>query len=163
MDGRSVEEEDGGAESERFFEQDRRHGEELRQWQVQERAERLKALSAILSKLTRRLLMVHCNWEIQEQIHLDYISLEARARPEAEIVVVACRWADDAIWPERGVVDVSIARFDDFQVISIGPPEVFEDEPDWPSYVMAVLVQEVEQEIASQALIAPEGVTIAAP
>ena len=34
MDGRSVEEEDGGAESERFFEQDRRHGEELRQWQV---------------------------------------------------------------------------------------------------------------------------------
>jgi len=46
MDGRSVEEEDGGAESERFFEQDRRHGEELRQWQAQERAIRLQSLCA---------------------------------------------------------------------------------------------------------------------
>ena len=163
MDGRSVEEEDGGAESERFFEQDRRHGEELRQWQVQERAERLKALSSVLSELARRLLMIHCDWEIQEQIHLDHASLEARARPEAEAVVVDCRWAEDVIWPECVVVEVSMARFDNCQVISIGTPEIFEEDPGWPSRVMALLVQEVEQEIVSQALIAPEGITSLVP
>ncbi len=142
---------------------ERRRGDELRQWQMQERAERLKALSAILSELTRRLLMVHSEWQIQEQMHLDYISLEARARPEAEIVVVNCRWADDAIWGGDEVVEVSIARFDNFQAISMGPPKIFEDEIGWPSHHMALLVQEVEQEIASQALIAPEGITSLVP
>ena len=142
---------------------ERQRGEELRQWQMQERAERLKPLSAILSELARRLLMIHCDWEAQEQMHLDYIRLEARARPEAEIVLVDCRWAEDVIWPEYGVVEVSLARFDRFQVISIGTPEIFEEDPGWPSHVMALLVQEVEQEIVSQALIAPEGVTSLVP
>ena len=142
---------------------ERRRGEELRQWQAQERAERLKVLSAILSELARRLLMAHPGWEVQEQVHLDHASLEARGRPEAEAVVVDCRWAEDVIWPECVVVEVSIARFDNCQVISIGTPEIFEEDPGWPSRVMALLVQEVEQEIVSQALIAPEGITSLVP
>ena len=126
---------------------------------MQERAERLQTLSSILSELARQLLMIHCDGEIQEQIHLDHTSLEARARPEAEAVVVDCRWDEDVIWPECVVVEVSIARFDNCQVISIGTPEIFEEESGWPSYVMTLLVREVEQEIVSQALIAPEGIT----
>ena len=136
---------------------ERRRGEELRQWQAQERAERLKVLSAILSELARRLLMAHPGWEVQEQVHLDHASLEARARPEAEAVVVDCRWAEDARWRDYGPAEVSLARFADFRVI--GTPDAYEYEPDWPSHVMEPLVQEVELEVTSQALIAPEGVT----
>ena len=127
------------------------------QWQVQKRAESLQALSSVLSELARRLLMIHCDWEIQEQIHLDHASLEARARPEAEAVVVECRWLEDARWRDYSPVEVSVARFVDFRVA--GPPGSFDHEPGWPSPVMEPLVQEVEQEVASQALIAAQGLT----
>lgn len=157
MDGRNLEEEDGEAEAERAFEQDRRRGEELRQWQAQERAERLQALSAPVSELARRLLMAHPDWEIQEQVHLDHASLEARALPEAEAVVVECRWAEDARWRGLGAVEASVARFADFRVV--GTPDAFEYIPGWPSHVMEPLVQEVEQEVISQALIAAQGFT----
>lgn len=160
MDGRNLEEEDGEAEAERAFEQDRRHGEELRQWQAQERAERLQALSAIVSELARRLLMAHADWEIQEQVHLDHASLEARALPEAEAVVVECRWAEDARWRGLGAVEASVARFAGFRVV--GTPDAFEYEPGWPSHVMEPLVQDVEQEVVSQALIAAQGFTCSA-
>ncbi len=136
---------------------ERRRGEELRQWQAQERAERLKALSAILSELARRLLMAHPDWEVQEQVHLDHASLEARARPEAEAVVVECRWLEDVLWQDYGPVEVSVARFADFRVV--GNPGSFDHEPGWPSPVMEPLVQEVEQEVVSQALIAAHGFT----
>ena len=136
---------------------ERRRGEELRQWQAQERAERLQVLSAILSELARRLLMAHPGWEVQEQVHLDHTSLEARARPEAEAVVVECRWLEDARWRDYSPVEVSVARFVDFRVA--GPPGSFDHEPGWPSPVMEPLVQEVEQEVASQALIAAQGLT----
>lgn len=139
---------------------ERRRGEELRQWQAQERAERLKVLSAILSELARRLLTAHPDWEVQEQVHLDHVSLEARERPEAEAVVVECRWAEDARWRGLGAVEASVARFADFRVV--GTPDAFEYEPGWPSHVMEPLVHEVEQEVVSQALIAAQGFTCTA-
>ena len=46
MDGRNLEEEDGKAEAKKAFEQHRCRGEELRRWQMQERAECLTARSA---------------------------------------------------------------------------------------------------------------------
>jgi len=140
---------------------ERRRGEDLRQWQVQERTERLQVLIVILSELAGRLLMMHPDWEVQEQIHLDHVSLEARARPEAETVVVDCRWAEDARWRDYGPAEVSLARFADFRVI--GTPDAYEYDPDWPSHVMEPLVQEIELEVAAQAMIAPEGVTRIAP
>lgn len=165
MNGRNLEEEDGEAEAERAFEQDRRRGEELRQWQAQERAERLQALSAPVSELARRLLMAHPDWEIQEQVHLDHTSLEARARPEADAVVVECRWSEDARWRGCGAVEVSMSRFAAFRVVATA--DAFEYETGRSSHGMEHLVQkierEVEQEIVSQALIAPEGVTRLAP
>ena len=160
MDDRNLEEKDREDEAERAFEQDRRRGEEMRQWQAQERAERLQALSTPVSELARRLLMAHPDWEIQEQIHLDHASLEARARPEAEAVVVECRWAEDARWRGMGAVEASVARFTDFRVV--GTPDSFEYEPGWPSHVMEPLVQEVEQEVVSQALIAAQDFTCSA-
>jgi len=156
MDDRSLEEE-REAEAERAFEQDRLRGEDRRRWQTQERAKRLQALSAPVTELARRLLMAHPDWEIQEQVHLDHASLEARARPEAEAVVVECRWAEDARWRGLGAVEASVARFADFRVV--GTPNSFDHEPGWPSPVMEPLVQEVEQEVASQALIAAQGFT----
>ena len=156
MDDRSLEEE-REAEAERAFEQDRLRGEDRRRWQTQERAKRLQALSAPVTELARRLLMAHPDWEIQEQVHLDHASLEARARPEAEAVVVECRWAEDARWRGLGAVEASVARFADFRVV--GTPNSFDHEPGWPSPVMEPLVQEVEQEVASQALIAAQGLT----
>ena len=160
MDDRDLEEKDKEAEAERAFEQDRRRGEEMRQWQAQERAERLQALRTPVSELARRLLMAHPDWEIQEQVHLDHASLEARARPEAEAVVVECRWAEDARWRGLGAVEASVARFTDFRVV--GTPDAFEYEPGWPSHVMEPLVQEVEQEVVSQALIAAQDFTCSA-
>ena len=157
MDDRNLEEKDREAEAERAFEQDRRRGEEMRQWQAQERAERLQAVSAPVSELARRLLMAHPDWEVQEQVHLDYASLEVRARPEAEAVVVQCRWAEDAKWRGLGAVEASVTRFADFRVV--GTPDAYEYEPGWPSHVMEPLVHEVEQEVVSQALIAAEGFT----
>ena len=139
---------------------ERRRGEDLRQWQVQERTERLQVLIVILSELAGRLLMMHPDWEVQEQIHLDHVSLEARARPEAEAVVVECRWAEDARWRGLGAVEASVARFTDFRVV--GTPDSFEYEPGWPSHVMEPLVQEVEQEVVSQALIAAQDFTCSA-
>ena len=156
MDDRSLEEE-REAEAERAFEQDRLRGEDRRRWQTQERAKRLQALSAPVTELARRLLMAHPDWEIQEQVHLDHASLEARARPEAEAVVVECRWAEDARWRGLGAVEASVARFADFRVV--GTPNSFDHEPGWPSPVMEPLVREVEQEVVSQALIAAQGFT----
>ena len=42
---------------------------------------------------------------------------------------------------------------------AIGTPDAYEYDPEWPSQVMELLVQEVELDVASQAMIAPEGVT----
>ena len=160
MDDRNLEE-DREAEAERAFEQDRLCGEDRRQWQAKERAKRLQALIAPLTELSRRLLMAHPEWEIQEQVHLDHASLEARARPEAEAVVVECRWLEDAQWQDFGPVEVSVARFADFRVA--GPPGSFDHEPGWPSPVMEPLVQEVEEEVVSQALIAAQSFTCLEP
>ncbi len=157
MDGRSLEEEDAEADVERAFEQERRRGEELRQWQAQERTQRLQSLSAPVAELARRLLMTHPNWEIQEQVHLDHASLEARAQPEAEAVVVECRWAEDARWRGFEAVEASVTRFAGFRVV--GTQDAFEYIPGWPSHVMEPLVQEVEQEVTAQALIAAQGCT----
>ena len=52
-------------------------------------AECLTAVNGILSEMIRRLLVVHFDWDIQEQMHLDYISLKTRARPEG--FMVNCR------------------------------------------------------------------------
>lgn len=144
---------------------ERRCGEDLRQWQVQERTERLQVLIAILSELARRLLMAHPDWEVQEQVHLDHTSLEARARPVAEAVVVECRWSEDARWRGCGAVEVSVSRFAAFPVVAT--LDALECEAGWSWHGLEHLVQgiewEVEQEIVSRALIAPEGVTRLAP
>ena len=82
-------------------------GDELRQWQMQKRVECLKARNEILSEMIGRLLIVHFDWDIEEQMHrrtnasknkcieeqmhLDHISLKARVQPEAEVFVVDSR------------------------------------------------------------------------
>jgi hypothetical protein len=134
---------------------ERQRGEELRGWQAQERAKRLQDLIAIVAEIGCCLLMAHPGWEIQEQVHLDHTSLEVRARPEAEMVVVECKWAEDLEWQGYGAVEVSIARFTDFRVVSA--PDAFEYTPEWPSVAVDALVSEVEQEVAAQALIAGQG------
>ena len=140
---------------------ERRRGEDLRHWQVQERTERFQVLIAILSDLAERLLMAHPDWEVQDQVHLEHSSLEARARPVAEAVVVECRWSEDARWQGLGAVEVSVAGFAGFRFVAT--PDPFEYETGRSSHGLEHLVQsierEVEQEIVSQSLIAPEGVT----
>ncbi len=144
---------------------ERQRGDELRQWQMQERAERLKVLRVILSELAGRLLIMHPDWEIQEQIHLDHASLESRARPNAEAVVVECRWAEDARWQGLGAVEVSIVRFANFRVVAIPDPFEYETDRTWHGlgHLVQGIEREVEQEIVLQALITPEVVTRLAP
>jgi hypothetical protein len=132
-----------------------RRGEELRRWQVQEHTKLLHDLIVIVSEIACSLLMAHPDWEIQEQVHLDHTSLEVRSRTEAETVVVECRWAEDLEWQDYGAVEVSIARFTDFRVVSA--PDVFEYTPEWPSAAIDALVSEIEQEVNAQALIAGQG------
>ncbi len=95
--------------SDTALEEERGRGEDLRCWQAEHRAECLRPLSGPISQVTRRLLAAHPDWAAQEQMHLGHVSLEVAACPEAEPVVVECRWAEALQWQGTGAVELSLA------------------------------------------------------
>ena len=86
-----------------------RLGEELRQWQVEARRAALQPLFAPILLLAQRLLAAHRNWEVQEQMHLDYLSLEVRVRPDAEPILIECRLSEDVQLQGKGALELRVA------------------------------------------------------
>lgn len=108
--------------------QERGHGEDLRLWQAQDRAKRLKPLIDLTDELARRVLVTHPNWDVQQQMHLQHTGLEISADPQADTTVVECRWAERHPWQGTNAVQICLPIYADFTVI--GLPEQFADSPD---------------------------------
>lgn len=104
--------------------------------QAQERAQRLQPVRWPLLELARRLLTVHPDWDMAEQIHLQYVSLEIAACPAAEPVVES-REAEGWEWQGQGGAAVTIAGRGGWSII--GTPEFFECPSDY-TYESAPLV-----------------------
>ena len=106
-----------------LFQRGSSRGEELRQWQAQERKNLLQPLIALTCELICRLLMAHPGWLVQEQLHLDYASLEVAASPQAEVVLAEARWAEGHEWQGTGAVQICLPVCENFTVV--GPPGRF--------------------------------------
>ncbi len=87
-----------------------RSGEDLRRWQAEARQAGLHPLFVPIRLLAQRLLAAHRDWEVQEQMHLDHFSLEARAHPGAEPILIECRWSEDVQLQGTGALELRLAE-----------------------------------------------------
>ena len=130
--------------------QERGHGEDLRLWQAQERAKRLKPLIDLSDELARRVLVTHPNWDVQQQMHLQHTGLEISADPHGDTTVVECRWAERHPWQGTNAVQICLPIYADFTIA--GLPEQFADSldgsPDLTDKVLAELCQEVRYQVS---------------
>ena len=87
-----------------------RLGNDLCRWQTEAHRVRLQPLFVPIRLLAQRLLAAHRDWEVLEQMHLDYFSLEVRARPDAELILIECRWAEDVQLQGTGALELRLAE-----------------------------------------------------
>lgn len=133
-----------------IFERDLAFAEERRQGAFEERTRRLEPLSRVILHLARRILMRHPDWDVQEQVHFQFVRLEIAADARAEPVIVECCWDEDVFWEGAEAIGVSIVQNDPWYIANwldafLGPPHL--------NYPMNLLLAEVEKDVVSQALI----------